>query len=118
MLNNASQPSGGGLCLSVCCLWQMQSWIDQAKNKLFDIISQAKKDVANLNLRVAFVGWVLVSSTHRNTREVSLLISPPPPPLFPVVFVFACGTHAHDAPPTTQHGSVFVVDDGLSLRMR
>lgn len=34
----------------------MQSWIDQAKDKLMDIIAQAKKDVANLNLRVAFVG--------------------------------------------------------------
>lgn len=34
----------------------MQTWIDQAKNKLMDIIAQAKEDVVNLNLRVAFVG--------------------------------------------------------------
>ncbi|CAN0360155.1 unnamed protein product, partial [Laminaria digitata] len=35
----------------------MQTWIDQAKNKLMDIIAQAKNDVVNLNLRVAFVGY-------------------------------------------------------------
>ena len=35
---------------------QMQRWIDQAKNKLLDIIAQAKEDVANISLRVAFVG--------------------------------------------------------------
>ena len=35
---------------------QMQNWIDEAKDKLMDIIAQAKNDVANLNLRVAFVG--------------------------------------------------------------
>ena len=35
---------------------QMQSWIDQAKTKLVDIIDQAKKDVPNLVLRVSFVG--------------------------------------------------------------
>lgn len=35
----------------------MQNWIDQAKNKLMSIIEQAKKDVVNLNLRVAFVGY-------------------------------------------------------------
>lgn len=35
---------------------QMQSWIDQAKTKLIDIIEQAKKDVSNLQLRVSFVG--------------------------------------------------------------
>lgn len=34
----------------------MQSWIDQAKNKLTSIINQTKKDVANIELRVAFVG--------------------------------------------------------------
>lgn len=34
----------------------MQSWIDQAKTKLVDIIDQAKKDVPNLVLRVSFVG--------------------------------------------------------------
>lgn len=36
--------------------YQMQKWIDQAKDKLVDIIAQAKKDVANINLRVSFVG--------------------------------------------------------------
>lgn len=36
---------------------QMQSWIDQAKTKLIDIIDQAKKDVSNLQLRVSFVGY-------------------------------------------------------------
>ena len=35
---------------------QMQSWIDQAKDKLNDIIAQAKRDDPNLQLRVAFVG--------------------------------------------------------------
>ena len=44
------------LVYSCCTVSQMQSWIDQAKNKLMGIIEQAKKDVANLNLRVAFVG--------------------------------------------------------------
>ena len=34
----------------------MQRWIDQAKNKLLDIIAQAKGDVATISLRVAFVG--------------------------------------------------------------
>lgn len=36
----------------------MQSWIDQAKTKLMDIIKNAKEDVGYLNLRVGFVGWV------------------------------------------------------------
>ena len=39
-----------------CAPQQMQRWIDQAKNKLLDIIAQAKEDVANISLRVAFVG--------------------------------------------------------------
>ena len=35
---------------------QMQRWIDQAKDKLLDIIAMTKEDVANISLRVAFVG--------------------------------------------------------------
>ncbi|CAN0020957.1 unnamed protein product [Scytosiphon promiscuus] len=35
----------------------MQSWIDQAKGKLNAIIEQTKKDVPNIELRVAFVGY-------------------------------------------------------------
>ncbi|CAN0495731.1 unnamed protein product [Ectocarpus sp. 12 AP-2014] len=44
------------LCFVMDCTRSMQSWIDQARNKLNDIIEQAKKDVDNLELRVAFVG--------------------------------------------------------------
>ena len=40
------------LCLSV----QMQEWIDQAKNRLLDIIVQVKEERADASLRVAFVG--------------------------------------------------------------
>ena len=53
----------------------MQSWIDQAKEKLMEIIEQAKNDVANLNLRVAFVGWVFFFATvthHDNPRSAFL----------------------------------------------
>lgn len=35
---------------------QMQLWIDQAKNKLMDIIVQTKEDYTNISVRVAFVG--------------------------------------------------------------
>lgn len=35
---------------------QMQKWIDDSKTKLFGIIAQAKKETANLELRVAYVG--------------------------------------------------------------
>ncbi|CAM9867934.1 unnamed protein product [Ectocarpus sp. 4 AP-2014] len=45
------------LCFVMDCTRSMQSWIDQARNKLNDIIEQAKKDVDNLELRVAFVGY-------------------------------------------------------------
>ncbi|CAN0134278.1 unnamed protein product, partial [Laminaria digitata] len=45
------------LCFVMDCTGSMQNWIDQAKDKLMDIIEQAKNDVANLNLRVAFVGY-------------------------------------------------------------
>lgn len=54
---------------------QMQRWIDQAKNKLLDIITQAKEDVANISLRVAFVGCERTrcgregnKSAHTSTR--------------------------------------------------
>ena len=40
-------------------LLQMQSWIDQAKTKLLEIIEEAKTDVGDLNLRVGFVGCVI-----------------------------------------------------------
>ena len=36
----------------------MQSWIDQAKTKLMDIMRKASEDVGDINLRVGFVGWV------------------------------------------------------------
>ena len=39
----------------------MAKWIDQTKQKLFDIIKQAKES-ENLKLRVAFVGYVIHSS--------------------------------------------------------
>ena len=39
-------------------LLQMQSWIDQAKTKLLEIIEEAKADVGDLNVRVGFVGCV------------------------------------------------------------
>lgn len=39
-----------------CPAFQMQRWIDQAKNKLMDIIDQTKKDDPNITVRVAFVG--------------------------------------------------------------
>ncbi|CAM9131372.1 unnamed protein product [Ectocarpus fasciculatus] len=45
------------LCFVMDCTGSMQRWIDQAKTKLLDIIDQAKKDVKNINLRVAFVGY-------------------------------------------------------------
>eukprot|EP00903_Cladosiphon_okamuranus_P013851 g12888.t1 len=45
------------LCFVMDCTRSMQSWIDQAKTKLIDIIHQAKKDVSNLQLRVSFVGY-------------------------------------------------------------
>eukprot|EP00752_Nemacystus_decipiens_P005758 g5207.t1 len=45
------------LCFVMDCTRSMQSWIDQAKTKLVDIINQAKNDVSNLHLRVAFVGY-------------------------------------------------------------
>lgn len=45
-----------GRSLAVRSSPQMQSWIDQARDKLFDIISQAKRDDSNLQLRVSFVG--------------------------------------------------------------
>lgn len=38
---------------------QMETWIDQTKQKLFDIIKQTKKEAKNLKLRVAFVGYVV-----------------------------------------------------------
>ncbi|CAN0361522.1 unnamed protein product, partial [Laminaria digitata] len=44
------------LCFVMDCTRSMQSWIDQAKDKLFDIIAQAKRDDPNLQLRVSFVG--------------------------------------------------------------
>ncbi|CAM9793855.1 unnamed protein product [Ectocarpus sp. 4 AP-2014] len=45
------------LCFVMDCTGSMQSWIDQAKTKLLGIIDQAKKDVTNFSLRVAFVGY-------------------------------------------------------------
>ncbi|CAM9133762.1 unnamed protein product [Ectocarpus sp. 6 AP-2014] len=45
------------LCFVMDCTGSMQRWIDQAKTKLLDIIDQAKKDVKNISLRVAFVGY-------------------------------------------------------------
>ena len=44
------------------CGVQMMTWIDQTKQKLFDIIKQTKKEAENLKLRVAFVGYVVRSS--------------------------------------------------------
>lgn len=37
---------------------QMAGWIAQSKRKLFDIIEQTKKDIENLELRVAYIGYV------------------------------------------------------------
>ncbi|CAM9496542.1 unnamed protein product [Hapterophycus canaliculatus] len=45
------------LCFVMDCTRSMQSWIDQAKSKLTAIIEQTKKDIANIELRVAFVGY-------------------------------------------------------------
>ncbi|CAM9362022.1 unnamed protein product [Ectocarpus fasciculatus] len=45
------------LCFVMDCTGSMGSWINQAKKKLFAIIEQTKKDIANLELRVAFVGY-------------------------------------------------------------
>lgn len=38
----------------------MGPWIQQAKNKLFAIIEQTKKDVHNLELRVAYIGYAAI----------------------------------------------------------
>ncbi|CAN0020887.1 unnamed protein product [Scytosiphon promiscuus] len=45
------------LCFVMDCTGSMQSWIDLAKDKLLDIIVQAKKDVTSISVRVAFVGY-------------------------------------------------------------
>ncbi|CAM9102277.1 unnamed protein product [Ectocarpus fasciculatus] len=68
-LNSAAKKPGKGrgqpavavtkvdLCFVMDCTRSMQSWINQARDKLNDIIEQAKKDVDNLELRVAFIGY-------------------------------------------------------------
>ncbi|CAM9134455.1 unnamed protein product [Ectocarpus sp. 6 AP-2014] len=55
--DNPSRTTHIDLCFVMDCTGSMQYWIDQAKTKLLGIINQAKKDVANINLRVAFVGY-------------------------------------------------------------
>lgn len=34
----------------------MQKWIDQSKNKLLDIIDQVREELADVELRVAYIG--------------------------------------------------------------
>ncbi|CAM9127088.1 unnamed protein product [Scytosiphon promiscuus] len=45
------------LCFVMDCTGSMSRWIDQAKKKLFAIIEQTKKDIENLELRVAYIGY-------------------------------------------------------------
>ncbi|CAB1113047.1 unnamed protein product [Ectocarpus sp. CCAP 1310/34] len=55
--NDSTRKTDVDLCFVMDCTGSMQRWIDQARTRLLDIIDQAKKDVANINLRVAFVGY-------------------------------------------------------------
>ncbi|CAM9481056.1 unnamed protein product [Pylaiella littoralis] len=45
------------LCFVMDCTGSMQRWIDQAKNKLMDIIVKTKRDHGHIRMRVAFVGY-------------------------------------------------------------
>ena len=40
------------------CFVKMRGWIEQAKKKLFAIIKETRKDIDNLELRVAYIGYV------------------------------------------------------------
>ncbi|CAM9131295.1 unnamed protein product [Ectocarpus fasciculatus] len=55
--NDPSRKTHVDLCFVMDCTGSMQYWIDQARRRLRDIIDQARKDVANICLRVAFVGY-------------------------------------------------------------
>ncbi|CAM9201664.1 unnamed protein product [Laminaria digitata] len=64
-VGKASWKTNVDLCFVMDCTGSMQKWIDQARDKLLDIIAQAKADVVNLNLRVAFVGYRDVGDKRR-----------------------------------------------------
>lgn len=77
----------GSFCMLFCvpCVsfWvgQMKTWITQAKEYMLDIIEQAHHDESNLQLRVAFVGWVffpcllfLFMAVDRTSSEHELAI--------------------------------------------
>lgn len=118
----------------------MGGWISQAKKKLFDIIEQTKKDIENLELRVAYIGYVVTTFTCRQsnayivescptsartgqTKRIETILSIPthklcyarrkPPPMFKRTFVT---THTQPIPPSRLlcHNSLSTGDISVS----
>lgn len=52
----------------------MGGWIGQAKKKLFDIIEQTKKDIGNLELRVAYIGYVRLRHIHLDRQTLGVIL--------------------------------------------